>query len=92
MNPMEILGSKARLDILHKLSKRDMYVSEIMDRVGMDGKTAKHHLERLEKSGLVSSRRENRRKYYSLEKEIVLKISPSPNRRFKVQFHPLNKK
>jgi len=91
MDPTEILGSKARLEILHKLSRGEMYVSEIMEEVGMDGKTAKHHLEILEETGIVSSRKENRRKYYSLEKEILLKISPSPNRRYKVQFHPLEK-
>lgn len=92
MEPMDILGSKARLEILQKLSKGEMYVSEIMDEVGMDGKTAKHHLNRLEEAGLISSREEERRKYYSLEKEIVLEISPSPNRRYKVQFYPITEK
>lgn len=86
MKPLEILGSKARLEILHKLSLRDMYVSEIMEAVGMDGKTAKHHLKKLEESGLISSREEGRRKYYSLEREVILRISPSPNRRYEVQF------
>ncbi len=86
MNGVELLGSKARLEILHKLARRDMYVSEIMDEVGLDGKTAKHHLEKLEENGLVSSRKEGKRKYYSLEREVILKISPSPNRRFKIQF------
>lgn len=92
MDPMEILGSKARLKILYQLSKKDMYVSQLMDLVGMDGKTAKHHLEKLENAGLISSREEKRRKYYSLEKEIILRISPSPNRRYEVQFPKLKEK
>ncbi len=92
MKPTELLGSKARLEILHELSRGEMYVSEIMEQVGMDGKTAKHHLKKMEKAGLISSRKEDRRKYYSLEKEIELKISPSPNRRYKIQFHPLDEK
>lgn len=92
MEPVEIVGSKARLEILHKLTRRDMYVSEIMDQVGLDGKTAKHHLDILEKEGLVSSEEKGRRKYYSLEKKVVVEISPSPNRRFKIQFHRVKEK
>jgi len=86
MEPIEILGSKARLEIMHQLTDEDMYVSELMERVGMDGKTAKHHLKKLEQVGIVSSRMEGRRKYYSLEREVVVKISPSPKRRFQIQF------
>ncbi len=86
---LDILGSKTRLKILHLLSERDMYVSELMENVGMDGKTAKHHLNTLEKSGIVLSEKRGRRKYYSLNKEIVLRISPSPNRRYVVQFQDI---
>ncbi len=86
MDGLEILGSKTRLKILYQLSKEDMYVSQLMDLVGMDGKTAKHHLKKLEDAGIISSRKEQRRKYYSLERDIILRISPSPNRRYEVQF------
>jgi len=86
MKPIEILGSKARLEIMHQLTDGDMYVSELMERVGMDGKTAKHHLKKLEQERIVSSRMEGRRKYYSLERKVIVKISPSPNRRFQIQF------
>jgi len=86
MEPMEILGSKARLEILHQLSKDDMYVSELMENVGLDGKTAKHHLDKLEGEGIISSEMRGRRKYYSLEREVIVQISPSPNRRFQIQF------
>lgn len=86
MDPLEILGSKVRLEILHELSEEERYVSELMDLVGMDGKTAKHHLNLLEEKGIISSEMKGRRKYYSLEKEVRLHISPSPNRRYEVQF------
>ncbi len=86
MDPLEILGSKSRLQILRALSKRDLYVSEIMEIARMDGKTCKHHLDRLERAGLISSRMEGRRKYYSLKKEVLLHIAPSPNRRYEVHF------
>ena len=86
MNPLKLLGSKARLKILHELSNKDMYVSEIMENVGMDGKAAKHHLDKLEEAGIVSSYLDGRRKYYSLQKEIILHISPTPNKRYEIQF------
>ncbi|MBS3782760.1 MAG: winged helix-turn-helix transcriptional regulator [Candidatus Thermoplasmatota archaeon] len=86
MEPVEIIGSKARLEILHHLTKKDRYVSELMDLVGMDGKTATHHLQTLEKEGIISSKKKGKRKYYSLERRVIVKISPSPNRRFQIQF------
>ena len=86
MDPLNILGSKVRLEILHQLSHKDMYVSELMDKIGMDGKTAKHHLNILEEKEIISSYDKGRRKYYSLEKEVILHISPSPSRRYEVQF------
>lgn len=86
MNPLDILGSKTRLKILHQLAEKDMYVSELMKKVGMDGKVAMYNLSRLEESGIISSYMDGRRKYYSLEKEIILHISPSPNKRYIVQF------
>lgn len=86
MQPLEIIGSKNRLKILRELSKKDMYVSEIMEKIKMDGKTAKHHLKKLEKTDIISSRKEGKRKYYTLQREIILKISPSPKRRYILQY------
>ncbi|MFB6140913.1 MAG: ArsR/SmtB family transcription factor [Halosimplex sp.] len=86
MEPTEVLGSKARLEIVRALSRRDMYVSELMEEVGMDGKTATHHLDVLTDAEIVSTRMEGRRRYYSLEREITLSVSPPPERRFVLQF------
>lgn len=86
MDSLELLGSKARLDILRVLSREDMYVSELMEEVGMDGKTATHHLDVLVDAGLLESYTEGRRRYFSLVREVQFEVSPSPNRRFVVQF------
>jgi predicted transcriptional regulator len=86
MDHMELLGSKARLEVLRSLSRGDMYVSEIIEEVGMDGKTAKHHLDALEEAGVVETYKEGRRIYYSLVREVRLEISPSPDRRFVLRF------
>lgn len=85
MDTLEVLGSKARLAILRELSRRDMYVSELMERVGMDGKTATHHLDTLEEAGVVRSYKQGRRRYFELVRGVRLEISPSPNRRFIAQ-------
>lgn len=86
MDALEVLGSKARLELLRHLSRQDMYVSELMEAVGMDGKTATHHLEVLMDSGLLESYEDGRRRYFTLVREVRLDISPSPNRRFVARF------
>ena len=79
---LEVLSSKNRLQILKLLSRRDRYVSEIMELASMDGRNAKHHLDALEESGLIESYPLGRKKYYRLIKEIHLEISPPPEGRF----------
>ncbi len=86
MDSLDVLGSKPRLEILRHLSRRDMYVSELMEAVGMDGKTATHHLDVLSEAGVAESYEEGRRRYYTLVREVRLEISPSPNRRFVARF------
>jgi len=79
---IEALGSKKRLLILKSLTKGEKCVSELMEELKMDGKTAKHHLRVLEESGIIRSRTDGKRKYYRLIKEITLEISPPPYRKF----------
>jgi len=78
----EVIASKNRLEILKTLSRRDRYVSEIMEICKMDGKNAKHHLNVLEESGLINSYQSGRRKYYRLSGEVHLEVSPPPGGRF----------
>ncbi|MFB6267059.1 MAG: ArsR/SmtB family transcription factor [Halodesulfurarchaeum sp.] len=89
MDTLAVLGSKPRLEILRALSREDQYVSELMDVVGMDGKTATHHLDVLADAGLVESYRDGRRRYFRLIREVRLEVSPSPNRRFVARFPAL---
>lgn len=86
MDTLDVLGSKPRLELLRLLSQRDMYVSELMEEVGMDGKTATHHLNVLTEAGILESYRDGRRRYYTLVRKVRLEISPSPERRFVARF------
>ncbi|WP_254547164.1 ArsR/SmtB family transcription factor [Halomarina pelagica] len=82
MSLFDVLGSKARLRILQEISSRPRYVSELAEQVGMDGKTAVHHLSVLEEADLVESYRVGRRKYYRLVKVVELRAIPRPDRTF----------
>jgi predicted transcriptional regulator len=85
MSLLDVLGSKARLQILRALSHEPMYVSELAETVGMDGTTAAHHLDTLEQAGLVEPYRYGNRKYYRLVKAVTLRAAPPPERTFILQ-------
>jgi predicted transcriptional regulator len=85
MDLLEALGNGTRLDILRELSREPMYVSELADATGMDGKTAVHHLSTLEEAGLIASYRRGNRKYYELVRSVELRIAPPPERTFILQ-------
>lgn len=82
MSLFDVLGSKPRLRIIQELTTEPRYVSELAERVGMDGKSAVHHLDVLEEAGIVDSYRTSRRKYYRLCRTVELSASPPPNRSF----------
>jgi len=78
---IDALGNGTRLAILRELSREPMYVSELAAEIGMDGKTAVHHLSTLEDAGLVEHYRRGNRKYYELARRIELRIAPPPGAR-----------
>ncbi|SEO90757.1 Helix-turn-helix domain-containing protein [Halogranum amylolyticum] len=82
MSLFDVLGSKPRLRIIQELSSEPRYVTELAETVGMDGKSAVHHLDVLEESGIVESYRTSRRKYYRLRRTVELRASPPPERSF----------
>lgn len=82
---LDVLGSTPRLKVVWELTREPKYVSELADAVGMDGKTASHHLDVLEEAGLVESYRRGNRKYYRLVKTVELRAAPPPERTFLLQ-------
>lgn len=84
MSLFDVLGSKPRLRILQELTAEPRYVSELADRIGMDGKSAVHHLEVLEEADVVESYRVGRRKYYRLQRRIELRATPGPDGTFQL--------
>jgi predicted transcriptional regulator len=82
MSMLEVLGSKPRLRMIKELTAEPRYVSELAERVDLDGKSTTHHLSVLEEAGLVESYWTGQRKYYRLTARIELTASPSPERTF----------
>ncbi len=85
MSLIDLLGSKARIKIIRELSREPRYVSELAELVGMDGKTAVHHLSKMEDAGLIAYYERGNRKYYYLARTVELRAAPPPNRTFVLQ-------
>ena len=69
----ETLGDETRLRILRLLAHREMYLTELAERLGLTKATVKHHMVRLRAAGLVTlhDRPERERKtHYSLRHDI----------------------
>jgi DNA-binding transcriptional ArsR family regulator len=67
------LGNETRLKILRLLSSGDLCVSDIVESVAGAASTVAHHLRMLEDAGLVTSRRDGRSTYYTIQKEELAK-------------------
>lgn len=85
MSLIDVLGNGTRLEILRELSREPMYVSELAEATGMDGKTAVYHLSTLEEAGLVDWYMDGNRKYYELVRSVELRVAPPPERAFILQ-------
>ena len=82
MSLFKVLGSSQRLEIIRELTNGPMYVSELTEAVGMDGKTAAHHLAVLEDADLLEHYHRGNRKYFRLIKRVRFEASPPPERSF----------
>jgi DNA-binding transcriptional ArsR family regulator len=70
----ETLGDETRLRILRLLAKREMYLTELADRLGLTKATIKHHMVRLRAAGMVTlhDRSDRERKtHYSLRPDVA---------------------
>lgn len=71
---LKVLSSPLRLKILHLLNIREMCECEVMVAFGLTQPTASHHLEILEKAGLVKSRREGKWIFFKLANAKILNL------------------
>jgi len=64
------LADKSRLQILKSLSKEEMYVERLAERLGLSPPTVSFHLKKLEEVGAVKSRKEQYYVIYSLCRDV----------------------
>jgi len=65
------LADKSRLRIIKSLSKEDMYVERLAERLGLSPPTVSFHLKKLESVGIVAARREQYYTVYTLRKDAL---------------------
>ncbi|MGO8949300.1 MAG: ArsR/SmtB family transcription factor [Ktedonobacterales bacterium] len=65
------LGDKTRLRILRLLAEREMYLTELSERLGLTKATTKHHMVMLRANGFVILYERDRMTYYALRSDIA---------------------
>jgi ArsR family transcriptional regulator len=76
---LDLLGNENRRRILRLLARKPCYVTEISEYLGVSPKAVIDHLRKLEDAGLVESRVDDqRRKYFSIARNLRLEVSVSP--------------
>ena len=76
---LDLLGNENRRRILRLLARKPCYVTEISEYLGVSPKAVIDHLRRLEEAGLVESRVDDqRRKYFSIARNLRLEVNVSP--------------
>jgi len=89
----EALGDDTRLRILRLLAEREMYLTELAERLGLTKATTKHHMVRLRAAGLVTLYDRDRLTYYALRPDVTKRAAqmldtylavsqPTPNASF----------
>ncbi|MEW5869757.1 MAG: metalloregulator ArsR/SmtB family transcription factor [Chloroflexota bacterium] len=72
-----MVGNSRRLIILWMLSKEELSVNEIADRVGSSLQNVSQHLNLLKKSRIVTSRRDGQTIYYQIVDHEYLRNCPA---------------
>jgi DNA-binding transcriptional ArsR family regulator len=67
----EALGDDTRLRVLHLLSEREMYLTELAERLDLTKATTKHHMVKLRAAGLVTLYDRERLTYYALRPDVA---------------------
>lgn len=65
------LGDESRLSIVRSLAEKDLYAEVLAERLSLAPGTITHHLKKLEAVGLISSKKEQYYKVFSLKKSVV---------------------
>ena len=81
---LNMLGNETRREILHLLSERPCYVSELSSTLNIGQKAVIEHLELMRHAGILETRFEKiekgrPRKYYHISEDILIEVKISPH-------------
>jgi len=72
VNPLDVLGSLPRRQMLAFLSQTALSTAELAERFGMSAPAVSRHLAILQQAGLVSGERQGQRVLYRLDRDMLL--------------------
>jgi DNA-binding transcriptional ArsR family regulator len=72
---LKVLADEERLQIIQKLLKRELSVSELAGVIGVETYTMSRHLKKLESSGLVKKRKMGNRRIYKIPGDLKHGVS-----------------
>ena len=67
----ETLGNRVRWEVIHLLQKGELNATGVAEKLGYEQSLISHHLQRLEKCGFVTVKRNGKERIYTLNKETV---------------------
>ena len=82
---LKVISDPKRLRIIDMLSFDELCACEILEKFDISQPTLSHDMRKLEEVGLVSSRREGKNTFYSLDKDGLDEIEDSLKLIFHIQ-------
>ena len=82
---LKVISDPKRLRIIDLLSCDELCACEILEKFDISQPTLSHDMRKLEEVGLVTSRREGKNTYYSLDKASLDEIEDSLRFTFHIQ-------
>ncbi len=82
---LKVISDPKRLKIIDMLSCDELCACEILEKFDISQPTLSHDMRKLEEVGLVSSRREGKNTYYSLNKDRLDEIEDGLKLIFHIQ-------
>ena len=82
---LKVLSDPKRLEIIDMLSCDELCACEILEKFGITQPTLSYDMRKLEEAGLVTSRRDGKDTFYSLDKDSLDEIEDSLKLIFHIQ-------
>ena len=82
---LRVISDPKRLKIIDMLSCDELCACEILEKFDITQPTLSYDMRKLEEAGLISSRREGKNTFYSLDKSSLDEIENSLNSIFHIQ-------